>query len=357
VSVNVGAGTITCTSPAEGPGAVAVVVTNPDAQQSNTAITSADTYTYEPAPAISAVTPGLGPVVGGTAITISGSNFLAGATVTIGGAPAGAVVVTATSISCNTPAGVAGPQTVLVTNPDTQSANSSFIYQGNGPTISAVNPSLAPASGGTALTITGSGFLGSTVTIGGAPATSVVVSATSISCVSPAGTPGPANVVVTNSDLTSAQTGPGSTAFIFQGPLPTITLFTPGWGPNGSAVTISGTNFDAGAQVLFDRTPATSVVVVNAETVTCTIPSGVYGWQTVTVTNPDFTSAISVNGFNVIGDSVVKPHQCGGSHGFSILLLAPFIAWRLLLSAASRRRRAAGTPDGPGGRFPPPSSR
>jgi hypothetical protein len=181
------------------------------------------------------------------------------------------------------------------------------------------------------------------------------VSPTTITCVSPAGTPGPANVVVTNSDLTSAQTGPGSTAFIYQGPLPTITLFTPAWGPNGSPVTISGTNFLAGAQVLFDRTPATGVVVVNAETVTCTIPSGIYGWVTVTVTNPDFTSAIAVNGFNIIGDSVVKPHQCGGSHGISVLLLAPFIAWRWLHSASFRRRRAAGAPDGRCG--PPPSSR
>jgi hypothetical protein len=342
---------LTITTPAA-PGGVAgpetVVVTNPDTQPSN-----AGTYTYEPAPLITAVTPGLGPVAGGTAITISGSNFLTGATVTIGGVPAGAVAVTATSISCTTPAGPAGPATLVVTNPDTQSASSSFTFQGSGPAISVINPALAPASGGTALTITGSGFLGSSVTIGGASATAVVVvSPTEITCVSPAGTPGPANVVVTNSDLTSAQTGTLSDAFIFQGPLPTITQILPVWGPVGTAITISGTNFAPGAQVMIDRVAAGSVVVADAQTVTCTIPGGVDGFVTVTVTNPDFTSAILVDGFNVIGPTDLSAHRCGGSHGVSVLLLAPFIAWRLLLAA--RRRRALGALDGHAGPRPPP---
>jgi hypothetical protein len=343
---------LTITTPSGSAGAANVVVTNPDATPSNTG-----TYTYEPAPVISTVAPAIGPVAGGTAITISGSNFLGGATVTVGGTPAGSVVVTASSISCTTPAGAAGPATVLVTNPDAQNASGAFIYQGSGPTISAVNPALAPASGGTALTITGSGFLGSSVTIGGASATSVVVvSPTTITCVSPAGTPGPANVVVTNSDLTSAQTGAGSTAFVFQGLLPTITLITPGWGPVGQQVTISGTNFQPGALVTFNRVAANNVVVVDAQTVTCNAPSGISGFVTLTVTNPDFTSAIAVDGFNLIGDTDLSGHHCGGGHGFSTLLLLPFIAWRLLESASARRRRAAGARDGRAAAGPPRSA-
>ena len=243
----------------------------------------------------------------------------------------------------------------MVTNPDTQSASSSFTFQGSGPAISVINPTLAPAAGGTALTIIGSGFLGSSVTIGGAPATAVVVvSPAEITCVSPAGSPGPANVVVTNSDLTSGQTGTGGNAFVYQGPAPTITQILPVWGPVGTPITISGTNFAAGATVMIDRLAANSVVVASAQTVTCTIPDIVDGYVTITVTNPDFTSAILVDGFTVIGDTPVYAHKCGG-HSFSVLLLAPFIGWRLLLGAA-RRRRAAGMDHGRTGGPPPPAA-
>ena len=70
------------------------------------------------------------------------------------------------------------------------------------PTVSSLSVASGPASGGTATTITGTGFVaGATVTIGGAQATSVVVaSSVSITCVTPAGSVGAANVVVTNLD-------------------------------------------------------------------------------------------------------------------------------------------------------------
>ncbi len=344
-------GTISCVAPGPGSGPVAVVVTNPDTQPSNSTVD----YAYEAAPAVTGVAPGLGPVAGGTAITITGTGFLAGATVSIGGTAAGAVAVaSSTSISCTTPAGAAGPAALVVANPDTQAASGTFTYQGGGPAISSVSPALAPAAGGTALTITGSGFLGSSVTIGGAPATAVVVvSPAQITCVSPAGTPGPADVVVTNSDLTSVQTGTSGDAFVYQGPLPTITQIAPEWGPVGTPITITGTNFQPGAQVAINRVAASSVAVVDAQTVTCAIPGGLAGFVTVTVTNPDTTSAIAVDGFNIIGDSDLSAHRCGGSHGISALLLAPFIAWRLLVTAARRRRAAGACADRCGGPPPP----
>jgi hypothetical protein len=71
--------------------------------------------------------------------------------------------------------------------------------------LGGVAPATGTHSGGTAVTITGSGFTsGSTVTIGGTPATSVVVvSSTQITCVAPAGTVGAATVVVTAADGTA----------------------------------------------------------------------------------------------------------------------------------------------------------
>ena len=65
-------------------------------------------------------------------------------------------------------------------------------------TITGVLPISGPSSGGTNITITGTNFFNpSTVTIGGAPATNVVVvSDTQITATTPAGFPGPAVVTV-----------------------------------------------------------------------------------------------------------------------------------------------------------------
>lgn len=84
------------------------------------------------------------------------------------------------------------------------------------PVALSVSPAMGTAAGGTAITITGTGFAaGATVTIGGAAATSVVVvGPTSITAVTPAGTAGAANVVVTNTDAQSSTLASGFT-FIF----------------------------------------------------------------------------------------------------------------------------------------------
>lgn len=67
-------------------------------------------------PSVSAVAPNVGTTLGGTAVTITGGNFAAGATVTVGGAPAtNIVVVSATSITATTGARAAGSVEVTVT--------------------------------------------------------------------------------------------------------------------------------------------------------------------------------------------------------------------------------------------------
>src|SRR5439155_8859163 len=74
-----------------------------------------------PAPAVSGVAPASGPTAGGTAVTITGTNFAAGAAVTVGGSAAtGVSVVNRTTIPATTPAHAARPVGVAVTNPDTQ---------------------------------------------------------------------------------------------------------------------------------------------------------------------------------------------------------------------------------------------
>jgi hypothetical protein len=72
--------------------------------------------------------------------------------------------------------------------------------------VTGVSPGQGPSAGGTAVTITGHGFVaGARVRFGSAAATHVVVhSPTSITATSPAGSPGTVDVVVTTSRGTSA---------------------------------------------------------------------------------------------------------------------------------------------------------
>jgi hypothetical protein len=67
-------------------------------------------------PTVSAVAPSAGTTLGGTTVTITGTNFAAGATVTIGGTPATDVAVqSATAITARTPQHASGAADVVVT--------------------------------------------------------------------------------------------------------------------------------------------------------------------------------------------------------------------------------------------------
>ena len=96
-----------------------------------------------PAPTVTAIDPVSGQIAGGTAVTISGTNFVNGATVTLGGSAATEIVVTnSTTITAVTPAHAAGAVDVVVTNPDTQYGTlaGGFTYEepsGTAPVITA----------------------------------------------------------------------------------------------------------------------------------------------------------------------------------------------------------------------------
>jgi hypothetical protein len=192
-------------SPAGPAGIVDVTVTTP-AGTSGTLL--ADQFTYDARPTVTAVSPTAGPTAGGTPVTITGTGFTHGSTVKFGtNSATGVVVNSATSISVHSPVGAAGTIHVTVTTPGGTSATSAaddFTYDAL-PTVTAVSPSAGPTSGGTPVTITGTGFtFGSTVQFGTNSATGVVVnSATSISAASPAGAAGTIDVTVTTPGGTS----------------------------------------------------------------------------------------------------------------------------------------------------------
>jgi hypothetical protein len=116
-----------------------------------------------PAPTVTAITPSTGPVDGGTPVTIMGTGFLTGATVSLGGAAATAVtVVSGTSITATTPANAVGVVNVAVTNTDSQSATLTGGYTytssttsggGTGSGISFVQVKAGVATSGSSLAV------------------------------------------------------------------------------------------------------------------------------------------------------------------------------------------------------------
>src|SRR5439155_14290170 len=133
-----------------------------------------------PVLSITAVTPTLGPP--GTAVTITGTGFAVGTTVTIDGVAATPVIVlNATTIMATIPAHAAGSVNICATNPDTQTSCVPFTVEPPPPpppppAVAAIAPLSGPGAGGTLVTITGTGFAGgATVALGGIAATVITV--------------------------------------------------------------------------------------------------------------------------------------------------------------------------------------
>jgi len=174
-------------------------------------------------PTVLSVSPSSGSDDGGTNVTVTGTNFASGASVTFGGTVASnTVVVNSTTLTATTLPHSAGTVTVVVTNPNGQSGslNSGYTYTAN-PTITSVSPSTGSVSGGTSVTITGTNFVsGATVTFGGTGATNVVfVNSTSLTATTPAHAAGGVNVVVTDSNNLSGTLANG---FIYNASVSTI---------------------------------------------------------------------------------------------------------------------------------------
>jgi hypothetical protein len=284
---------ITATTPAGTAGTQSVVVTTPGGPGTLT-----NGFTYVAAPTVASISPNSGPLTGGTSVTITGTAFVSGATVKVGGTSATSVTfVSATSIKAVTPTGTAGAQSVVVTNPDSQSSNTNITFTYATVTVASISPSSGPLAGGTAVTITGTGFAsGASVTIGSAAATSVTfVNATSITAITPAGTAGGQNVVVTVSGVSSP---PLTGGFTYES-APSVISISPSFGPlaGGTKVTITGNRFLSGATVTIGGTAATGITVVNATSITATTPAGTVGAKNVMVTNPDNQLGTLVSAF------------------------------------------------------------
>jgi PKD repeat protein len=242
---------------------------------------------------VTSISPTTGSTAGGTSVTIAGTGFTNATAVIIGGATAtNFSVVSDTSITATTPPGIAGVANVIVTTSSSAPVTGTglFTYTTPAPTFASVSPATGSTAGGTLVIITGSGFTGTTaVTFGDVEAASFqVVSSTSISAVTPAGTAGSANVVITTPGGTTTGTG----VFTYTA-IPTVTAVSPAYGPvsTSTAITITGTGFTGATAVTVGGTAATSVTVVSATEITATTPaSTTVGTVDVLVTTQSGTS-------------------------------------------------------------------
>ncbi|NBX37728.1 MAG: hypothetical protein EBR10_11010 [Planctomycetes bacterium] len=158
---------------------------------------------------IASVTPLTGSVLGGTTISISGTGLSTTSAVIVGGnACTGVQVLSPTLVRAVTPAGAVGLASVaLTTATGSVLAPQPFNYVQQ--SVTSIVPSTGSYTGGTAITISGAYLAGTTaVTIGGVPATNLqVVDASTVTAITPPGSVGSVDVVVTGSKGTVTAVG------------------------------------------------------------------------------------------------------------------------------------------------------
>ena len=287
---------ITTTTASHADGTVDVTVVTPDG---TSAVTPADQFTFLPGTAITGISPASGPTAGGNTVTITGSGFTGAtgvwfqqfANFTSFIKNASFTVDSDTQITATVPpapGNITGIAQVSVFSP-LGPASLLNVYRYAGPTVTSITNPFGPVTGGTTLSIKGTGFTsGATVQFGSTPAASVtVLSSTSLKAVTPPGSPGVIDVTVTTPDSTSPVVSGDKFTYIA---LPTVTGVSPAAGltAGGNTVTITGTGFHnifgfpGVTTVDFGSVPSPSFTVDSDTQITATVPPGSAGTVDVT---------------------------------------------------------------------------
>jgi hypothetical protein len=150
------------------------------------------------------------------------------------------------------------------------------------------------------VTLDGNGFRpGYTFTIGDQPAPIVTMTYTRVVLRVPQLAPGSYEIDVINPALKVAAVGP-QLKVLAAGLAVTRAAQTCPTTDGHAPMTIIGTGFVTGATVALDGVTAAGAVVVDAQTITLTLPPLAAGMPRVTVTNPNGDSASLTNAFNVL---------------------------------------------------------
>jgi hypothetical protein len=289
---------LTATSPAATtPGVVDITVTT-DAGTSPTS--SADQFTYYGPPTITKVDPNSGRTDQSTSVVITGTGFVDVDQVRFGAIDAASFTVDSkTQITAASPSNQSASTVHItvramgVTNTAATSDQFQYVAPTPAPTISGVNPTAGPATGGTSVTITGDFFTGAnSVKFGATEAASFTVTDQQhISATSPAHPAGQVHITVTTGG--GGPSANGSTdQFTFIAQQPTVSNVSPssGGADGGTTVTVTGTHLLFATSVKFGTVEGTNISNNTDTSLTVTSPAQATGQVHVTVTTGGGTS-------------------------------------------------------------------
>jgi hypothetical protein len=276
-----------------------------------------------PSPTLSAIAPSSGIQGAVVAVTLTGTNFATGSTISLSGTGvtvSNVTVASSTSITATftiTATAPTGAQNVTVTSRSKISGSQAFTVNSGAPTLTSVSPSTGAEGQAVSVTLTGTLFAaGSTVALSGTGVTvsnTVVVSSTSITAtftIALSAPTGAQNVTVTNASGPS-----GTQTFTVTGFAPTVTSTNPANGATSIPINrkiaatfskaMDSTTITAATFMLVSGTPATMV----AGTVTFNAASNVATFAPTTnlAASTTFTATITTGAKDLSGTSLASP--------------------------------------------------
>lgn len=271
-----------------------------------------------PIPTITSFTPTA--AGSGTVLTIMGTNLSGTSTILLGGTRVSSfTIVSSTTINAIVGSGSSGSISLVTPGGTASLSGFSFIPA---PTITNFTP-VASGSGGV-LTITGTNLIGTNaITLGGTSVASfTIISANTIITVVGSGSTGAISLVTLGGTATLS-------GFRFI-PAPSISGFSPKIAGGGSALTITGSNFEGTTSVIIGGTPASSFTVLsptsiravigngNSGSIAVVTPGGQAQLEGFTFVRPDisinYQDSIQVFGATKGANSKVQNYTISGSY-------------------------------------------
>ncbi|WP_405734786.1 IPT/TIG domain-containing protein [Streptomyces sp. NBC_01537] len=227
------------------------------------------TYCQSP-PQLRSLHPNSGPAIGGTEVLVTGSGFTTDTVMLLAGKPVPTTVLDETTMRFRTSPGVPGPATVSATDGEQTSNPVTFTFLRE-PSVTSMSPEAVPSSGGTEVTVTGTGLIGvSAIDMDGATPKIVTHSDSTLTFTAPDHEVGrvPASLIGPDAVRTLA----GVLTYI--PPAPRVTNLAPNEGTTtgGTHVTISGKDLGSVRAVTFAATPAAAVTRVDHQTIIAVAP-------------------------------------------------------------------------------------
>ncbi|MGH9521282.1 MAG: hypothetical protein ACRD3E_01980, partial [Terriglobales bacterium] len=283
-----------------------------------------------PAPAIQSLSPvSAAAGTGAFTLTVNGSGFVSGSAITWNGSPKATNYQSATQLSAAitaTDLATEGSAIVAVVNPSPGGGQASSNFTVSPPAVPVVTnvtpDSVGVGSAGATLTVTGNNFIrSSTVQWSGSPRPTTYVDNTKLTATTTSSDVATgAYVPVTVSTPGTGASAAATVTVLY--PLPTTTSIQPPTVTMGSAaftVTVTGTNFFAGALVYWNNASRVTQYISSTQLTASILASDVVsaGTASVTVQNPSPSAGISnVVAFN-IGSSVPQITQITPGSGYA----------------------------------------